>query len=75
MLYARNIDLPENVLKRLPQPAQETYRKAFNNAWNNYRQTGTGDAIESLEDLAHFVAWAAVEQNFHKTPRGQWVPD
>ncbi|MCW8194027.1 cation transport regulator ChaB [Proteobacteria bacterium 005FR1] len=71
MPYARNIDLPENVLKDLPAPAQETYRKAFNNAWNNYRQA---DA-EALEDVAHLVAWASVEQNFHKTPRGQWVPD
>jgi cation transport regulator len=75
MPYARNIDLPENVLKRLPQPAQETYRKAYNNAWNNYRQASTDEPGKNLEDVAHFVAWAAVEQNFHKTPRGQWVPD
>jgi cation transport regulator len=75
MPYASNIDLPENVLKSLPQPAQETYRKAFNNAWNNYRQASSRDGNVDLEDVAHFVAWAAVEQNFHKTPRGQWVPD
>lgn len=70
MPYARNIDLPGSILQRLPPPAHDTYRAAFNKALIYYRD----DENRSVEELAHSVAWASLEQNYHKAG-GQWVPD
>lgn len=75
MIYLQNADLPGHVLRRLPEPAHELYRKAFNNAWSHYRNGDTPPSAEVLEDMAHLVAWASIEENYHKTPRGRWVPD
>lgn len=74
MPYSRNIDLPAKVMQNLPQPAQDTYRQAYNKAWNNYQRDEKRDGNMSLEDVAHLVAWASLEENFHRT-KGRWVPD
>lgn len=72
MPYARNIDIPGSILQTLPQPAQDTYRAAFNKACMYYR--GDPKTNSCLEDVAHSVAWASLEQNFHRA-KGQWIAD
>lgn len=75
MLCLRNVDLPDNVLKRLPQPARDVYREAFYSACENYRGSAKPGGGRSLKDVAHGVALASLEGSFHKTSRGRWVPD
>jgi cation transport regulator len=52
-----------------PLHAQEIYRAAFNNAWDEYadRIGGTRD------EIAHRVAWAAVKKLYQKSPSGDWM--
>ena len=64
MPYANVKDLPESVRGNLPEHAQEIYRAAFNNAWEEY---------DHDETRAHKVAWAAVEKNYKKNEKtGKW---
>ena len=66
-------DLPENVRHVLPEHAQEIYRKAFNNAWEEYADPqARDDTRESREEVAHKVAWAAVKHKYIKGKNGQW---
>ena len=46
MPYDRKSELPDSVRSHLPSEAQEIYRKAFNSAWDNYRdpEDRRGDA-------------------------------
>jgi cation transport regulator len=50
--------LPATIRDILPEPAQEIYRKAYNQAWEEYRE----DAHRGLnqQGLAHQQAWMAV---------------
>ena len=66
MPYATNRDLPPSVRHVLPEHAQDIYRAAFNNAWDEY-----GGADEAR---AHRVAWAAVKRRYRKVG-GNWVAD
>jgi cation transport regulator len=64
MPYKTLGDLPENVRNHLPKHAQEIYRAAFNNAWDEYNHE---------EERAHRVAWAAVEHQYEKDEEsGNW---
>jgi cation transport regulator len=66
MPYADISDLPASVRSRLPTHAQEIYRAAFNNAWEEY-------AIRAdREVLAHKVAWSAVKKRYMKLGK-EWV--
>ena len=67
--YASVEDLPPSVHRHLPQHAQEIYRSAFNNAWDEYQERGPSQR----EQLAHRVAWAAVKRKYEKAG-DQWVP-
>jgi cation transport regulator len=51
--YKDLIDLPKSVREHLPKLAQEIYRAAYNNAWDEYVQG---------EERAHQVAWSAVKK-------------
>lgn len=63
MPYATIDDLPPAVQEHLPPHAQDIFRAAFNNAWDEYG----GD-----EERAFRVAWAAVKKRYRK--RGdRWV--
>ncbi|XVN43629.1 MAG: ChaB family protein [Candidatus Rickettsia vulgarisii] len=42
------------------------YRKAFNNAWDEYKSSDKRRGNDSREVVAHKVAWAAVEKKYHK---------
>jgi cation transport regulator len=64
MPYDSNADLPESVRDNIPAHAQDIYRAAFNNAWDEYGHD---------ESRAHRVAWGAVEHEYHKNDQGKWV--
>ena len=64
MPYDTLSDLPESVRDNLPKHAQEIYRAAFNNAWDEYHHD---------EARAHRVAWGAVEREYEKDDKtGEW---
>jgi len=64
MPYKNLSDLPESVREHLPKHAQEIYRAAYNNAWDEYNQD---------EERAHRVAWAAVKHKYEKNEDGMWA--
>lgn len=57
MPYKANADLPDSVRNHLPEHAQSIYRKAFNNAYEEY---GHDDG------RAARVAWSAVKKEYEK---------
>jgi cation transport regulator len=57
-----NVDLPHRIRCRLPEHAQDIYRKAFNNAWDRY---GESEPYRR-EEVAHRVAWSAVKKKYRK---------
>jgi len=67
MPYATVGELPDNV-KSLPAHAKEIYMKAFNAAFEQYKDRGN-----RREALAHATAWAAVEKSYKKDAKGKWV--
>ena len=74
--YRSPEELPSNVRENLPKHAQEIYMKAFNNAWNQYKEPERrrGGAATSREETAHKVAWSAVQKEYMKDPKtGEWV--
>jgi cation transport regulator len=74
MTYPRLRDLPKSVRDNLPKAAQEIYRGAFNNAWEQYADPSTRRDDLSREETAHRVAWSAVKQKYEKRDRdGKWV--
>ncbi|NKJ36556.1 cation transport regulator ChaB [Rhizobium sp. SG570] len=60
-------ELPPSVGNHLPIHAQEIYRAAFNNAWEEYADRG-----RVREQIAHRVAWAAVKRLYVKQ-RDEWI--
>ena len=64
---------PESVKENLPKHAQEIYQKAHDNALEQYKDPKKRRGDASLEETAHKVAWAAVEQLYHKNSKGEWV--
>jgi cation transport regulator len=64
MPYDSDSDLPQDVREHLPKHAQDIYRAAFNNAWDEYKHD---------ESRAHRVAWGAVEHDYEKdADSGRW---
>ena len=57
MPYNTNADISHKISERLPEHAQTIFRKAFNNAYQQYG----GD-----EEIAFRVAWSAVKKNMKK---------
>lgn len=66
MPYKTTKDLPENIQQHLPLHAQEIYLAAFNNAWQQYKDSKKRRDKVSREEVAHKVAWAAVKHVYHK---------
>jgi cation transport regulator len=64
MPYENRGELPESVRNVLPSHAQDIYKDAFNNAWDQYGHD---------EARSHRVAWGAVEKKYHKASSGKWV--
>ncbi len=71
MPYETNEDLPPRVRNVLPDHAQDIYRAAFNNAWDEYADPEKRRGSESREETAHRVAWAAVKTKYAKED-GRW---
>lgn len=67
MPYASNDELPAPLREHLPPHAQDIFRAAFNNAWDEYRNRA------DREEVAHRVAWAAVKRRYRKSD-ADWVP-
>ncbi len=66
MPYASVSELPKSVKEHLPAHAQEIYRAAFNNAWEEYKDPHERKGKATREETAHKVAWAAVKRNYTK---------
>lgn len=74
MPYDSKSDLPDNVRDNLPEHAQEIYLKAFNSAWDEYKDPEARRGDAGQEETAHKVAWAAVKKEYHKKG-DKWVKD
>ena len=72
MPYKTDVELPPGVRNNLPQHAQDIYREAFNNAWEEYADAAKRRGQESREEASHRVAWAAVEKEYAKDSSGVW---
>ncbi|MGB9937558.1 MAG: ChaB family protein [Methanobacterium sp.] len=73
MPYKNKNDLPKQVTENLPEHGQEIYLKAFNNAWEQYKEPKERRGNESREQVSHKVAWSAVENVYKKDKSGNWV--
>jgi cation transport regulator len=73
MPYRTNRELPESVKNSLPSHAQDIYREAFDRAWQEYQDPAKRRGNESLEEVAHKVAWAAAKQKYEKVGE-EWQP-
>lgn len=73
MSYKSNSELPETVRENLPEHGQEIYRKAFNNAWDEYKEPSERKGDASREETAHKVAWNAVKKVYEKDSKGNWI--
>ena len=66
-------DLPDSVKEHLPKHAQEIYKEAYNNAWEQYKDPSQRRGDASQEETAHRVAWAAVKKEYQKNAQtGKW---
>jgi len=73
MPYESVNELPESVRNSLPAHAQDIYKEAFNNAWEEYAEKGDRQGGATREETAHKVAWAAVKRGYHKNAEsGRW---
>jgi cation transport regulator len=64
MKYSSRKDLPATITQVLPKDAQQAYLEAYNQAWDEYKQEGTGDL--SRHSIAHRQAWELVERSFER---------
>ena len=62
MPYTRITQLPKSVRNVLPIEAQQIFKKAFNNAWEQYGN----------EESAMRVAWSAVKRKYKKG-KYKWI--
>ncbi|MCK4669993.1 MAG: ChaB family protein [Nanoarchaeota archaeon] len=73
LLIKKLRDLPKGVKANLPKHAQEIYMKAYNNAWEQYKDPKKRWAGGSRKETAHRVAWNAVKKEYEKNEKGRWV--
>lgn len=73
MPYDRPEELPDSIRNNLPEHAQDIFMKAFNNAWEQYRDPRERRGRASREEVARKVAWSAVKKQYEKDPEtGKW---
>ncbi len=68
MPYKKIEELPKQVRYNLPKGAQTIFMKAFNSAWNQYKNPKKRRGSESREEVANKVAWSAVKKQYDKDP-------
>ncbi|MBX4206022.1 ChaB family protein [Candidatus Microgenomates bacterium] len=73
MPYDTTTDLPDSVKDSLPKHAEKIYQKAFNNAWEQYKDPKERQSGKDREETAHSVAWAAVKKKYKKDTKGSWI--
>ena len=73
MPYKSINELPEKVKNVLPKHAQEIYKEAFNNAWDNYKDPKKRRDDADREEVAHRVSWSAVKKEYYKNASGKWT--
>ncbi|AUC89368.1 cation transport regulator ChaB [Alteromonas sp. MB-3u-76] len=73
MPYDKKSDLPEQVQDNLPSHAEEIFKEAYNNAYEQYKDPDDRDADDSREEVAFKVARSAVKQKYEKNENGDWV--
>lgn len=74
MPYPNSNDLPDNVRGVLPKHAQEIFKEAFNNAYEEYKDPKRRRNDADREDVARRVAWSAVKKSYEKGKDGSWYP-
>jgi cation transport regulator len=72
MPYASINELPNSVRLHLPKHAQEIYKSAFNNAWEEYKSENKRRTKETREEVSHKVAWSAVKTKYVKSG-DKWI--
>lgn len=72
MPYSRKSDLPASVKNVLPEHAQDIYKEAFNNAYDQYDKPEERRGNADREETAHRVAWGAVKQKYKKGDDDKW---
>ncbi len=66
MPYTSINELPEGVRHVLPDHAQDIYKEAFNNAYEEYKKPEDRRDNADREETAHRVAWSAVKKAGYK---------
>lgn len=74
MPYESISDLPDTVRDHTPKHAQEIYKEAYNNAWEQYKDASDRHGDATREETAHRVAWSAVKEKYEKGDDGDWHP-
>lgn len=73
MPYTSINELPDSVKDNLPTHAQEIYKEAFNNAYQEYAEPSERRGDADREETAHRVAWSAVKKaGYQKGDEGKW---
>jgi len=72
MPYKTKKELPKRVKNNLPKGAQTIFKKAFNNAYKNYKKKSKRQGSSSREETANRVAWSAVKKKYQKKGN-KWV--
>lgn len=75
MPYSKASELPDSVKNVLPEHAQEIYFKAFNSAYEEYKNPEDRRGDADREEVAHKVAWNAVKNKYHKGDDDKWHPN
>lgn len=70
--YQKNSTLPKAVRASLPQGAQTIWRKAYNNAYKQYKDPKKRKGDESRTETCAKVAWSAVKKKYKKN-KDRWV--
>jgi cation transport regulator len=73
MPYKLLSELPSQVQEHLPRHAQEIYRAAFNNAWEEYKDPQLRRTDETREVVSHKVAWSAVKKKYYRGDDAIWI--
>jgi len=66
MPYSTTQDLPDSVQHVLSDRAQNIYKEAFNQAWDDCKDPDKSRHSEDREEIAHRVAWTAVKKEYEK---------
>ncbi len=64
--------MPENLKDKLPKHAQDIYKEAYNNAYEQYDKPEKRKGDASREETANKVAWAAVKKKYKKGDDDKW---